>query len=283
MDRSGDPGWVAKLSEFMPRFATAVAERAPDVSLIGPSFVDSWSRTEVAGALPGLYNAHPYAGGDPPEPALGAALRDRDGSARTRPGVFTEAGYHNALAAPAYHRPVSDAAAAVYLPRLLVTAFGAGVRRTFLYELIDSKPEAGLADPEQHFGLVRNDLSPKPAFGAVQTLIAAVRSSPGAPASPLPSWKLEMPEDADVERLALRRRDGSLIIAIWRRASVWDAEARRALDPGRVPVELSLDHRDGRDIEVWRPSLSQQPVQRVAQAARVGLELEGDLVLVSFR
>ena len=49
--------------------------------------------------LPGLVNGHPYPGGKPPEPVLGAAVRElgaRRGGARGV--VFTETGYHNALA-----------------------------------------------------------------------------------------------------------------------------------------------------------------------------------------
>ena len=83
-----------------------------------------------------------------------------------RGAVFTEAGYHNALSSTTGQPPASEEAAAVYMPRLLATAFGAGVERTFIYELVDEKPDPGLIDAEQHFGLLRNDLSPKPAFTA---------------------------------------------------------------------------------------------------------------------
>ena len=44
--------------------------------------------------------------------------------------------------------------------------FRAGIPRTYAYELIDEKPDAALTDPEQHFGLLRNDFSEKPAFTA---------------------------------------------------------------------------------------------------------------------
>jgi hypothetical protein len=194
---------------------------------------------------------------------------------------FTETGYHNAYAATTGQPPVSEEAAAVYLPRALVAAFGAGVRRTFVYELLDEKPDPGLHDPEQHFGLLRNDLSPKPAFTAIKTLIAAVRASPGSGSGVLP-WDLRAPEDADVQHVVLARRDGSRAIAIWRPVSVWDTDERRAVDPGSVAIEL-LWGRTASDVTVWRPSVSEQPVLRRAQARRLKLDLAGDLVLVSFR
>jgi hypothetical protein len=197
--------------------------------------------------------------------------------------VFTEAGYHNAMNATIGQAPVSEAAAAIYIPRLLMTAFGAGVKRTFLYEFADEKPDPGLIDPEQHFGLLRNDLSPKPAFTAVQTMIHAVEQSSGPASSPDLGWRLHVDGAAEVERVTLERRDGSRVIALWRPVSVWNIQDRQPVDPGNVRVRLSLGESGARDVTVWRPSVSTQPVLRRAQARQLGLYLGADLVLVSVR
>ena len=276
-------GWAGTLSQFMPRLAAEVSRVAPGTSLIGPSFIDSSSRTEIQDDLPGLFNGHPYAGGDPPEPALGRAMGDWVGADTSRGPVFTETGYHNALAAPSYHTPVSEEAAAIYIPRTLVTAFGAGSQRTFLYELADSKPDPSLTDPQQHFGLLRNDLTPKPAFTAVQTLIRALRRSPGAPKSPVPLPEIGIPGDEDVRKLRLMRSDGSPVVALWRPVSVWDDSTRRPADPGVVTVDLSFSGREAHDVEVWRPSVSGLPVEQRPAADSISLGLAGDLVLVSWR
>jgi hypothetical protein len=278
LDNSGDPAWASKLRDYMPALEAAVRDRAPGVPVIGPSLKEPSSRTRIPPDLPGLFNVHPYPGGGPPEPALGEAMRE----ARGREVVFTETGYHNALEAATDHPPVSEEAAAVYLPRLLVTAFGAGVRRTFVYELVDEKPEPGLRDKEQHFGLLRNDLSPKPAFTAIRTLIAALQASPGKGSGGRPPWDLRADGDGEIERLTLSRRDGSHVIALWRPISVWNRDARKPVEPQPLPVRLSLG-RAARDVTVWRPSLAPQPVLRRERARRLSLELGGDLVLVSFR
>jgi hypothetical protein len=281
LDNVGDAGWLTKLTDYMPALSAAVRKHAPGVRLIGPSLVNSSSRFKLPGDLPGLFNAHPYADGQPPELSLGDALREAN-PAQLRKGVyFTETGYHNASAATTGQPPVSEDAAAVYLPRALVAAYGAGVRRTFVYELLDEKPDPAFRDPEQHFGLLRNDLSPKPAFTAIKTLVAAVRSSPGDGAGGL-VWSLDVDEDEDVQRVTLVRRDGSRAIALWRPVSVWDVHGQHAVDPGSVPAELQFG-RPARDVAVWRPSVSTQPVLRRAQARRLPLHLAGDLVLVSFR
>jgi hypothetical protein len=281
LDNMGDPDWVEKLTDYMPALSAAVRERAPGVPLIGPSLVNGSSRLELPEDLPGLFNAHPYPFGEPPERALGDAVREAR-PAQVRKGMyFTETGYHNASASTTGQPPVSEEAAAVYLPRALVAAFGAGVRRTFVYELLDEKPDPGFGDPEQHFGLLRNDLSPKPAFSAIRTLIAALRSSPGPGSGALP-WDLRAPDDEDVQHLMLVRRDGSRALAIWRPVSVWDADEREAEDPGSVAVKL-LWGRTARDVTVWRPSISPEPVLSRARVRRLQLELAGDLALVSFR
>jgi hypothetical protein len=196
--------------------------------------------------------------------------------------IVTESGYHNALRATTGQPPVSEEAAAVYLPRLLVTAFGAGVHRTFIYELLDEKPDPGLLDPEQHFGLLRQDLSPKPAFRAVQTLIAAVSAPRGEAHAAPPSWNVRAPEGGEVQRLALSRRDGSRVLALWRPVSVWDEAARRAVEPRPLPVQVSFGM-GADDIVVWRPSVSSAPVMRRDHARRLSLRIGGDLVLVSVR
>ncbi len=105
LDDGRDPDWSSRLQAFMPALEAAVKERTRGVALVGPSFVDPSSRADIPAQLPGLFNAHPYAGGDPPEAALERALADRPRAARDYGAVFTEAGYHNALAAPGYHTP----------------------------------------------------------------------------------------------------------------------------------------------------------------------------------
>ena len=271
--------WPARLRTYMPALVAAGQRFAPGVPVIGPSFINPASRSRIPNDLPGWFNGHPYSGGEPPEGALHQAIDERDATVPGRPAVFTEAGYHNALNATGGQPAASEQAAAVYMPRLLATAFGAGVRRTFIYELLDEKPDPGLTDAEQHFGLLRNDLSPKPAFTAVKTLIEAVEHSPGGGA--VPGWELHA--GSDVQRVALRRSDGSLAILLWRPVSVWDREARKEVDPGSEDAELDFSGLGARNLEVWRPSVATAPVLTRDRARKLDLQLAGDLVVVSFR
>ncbi len=283
VDNADDPEWPAKLSDYMSRLAAAVRDKAAGRPVIGPSLVDPASRTRLPRGLPGLFNAHPYSGGLLPEPTLDLAIDEWHATAQHRKAVFTETGYHNALGATVGQPPASEEAAAVYIPRLLLTAFGAKVSRTFIYELVDVRPDPTLGDPVQHWGLLRNDFSPKPAFTALKTLIAIVRGSPGPGLDGRLDWSLKTDGDDQVERLVLVRKDGSRVIALWRPVSIWDRDARQPVDPGHVGVEVAFPGREAQDLSVWRPSVSSAPIMRRSRARRIPLRLQGDVVLISLR
>ena len=159
--------------------------------------------------------------------------------------------------------------------RLLAAAFAAGYQRTFIYELIDEKPEPALADPEQHFGLLRVDLSPKPAFEAVRALLRAVRESPG------PGERRPVRLTGDVEQVLLQRRDGSRALLLWRDTAIWDHEARR---PRAAPAtRVLLDFPAGADdVSVTRPSSRARPQRREGGDA-LELEVGADVSVVSWR
>jgi hypothetical protein len=281
LDNSDRPNWRAELPTYMASLAAEVRRRARGREVIGPSFVSPGSRAQIPRTVPGAFNAHPYSGGLLPEPTLGQAVDEWHSWAPHRRAVFTEAGFHDALRATSGQPPTSPEAAAVYIPRLLLTAFGAGVQRTFIYELVDVRPDPTLADAVQHWGLLHNDFSPKPAFLALRNLIAIVRKSPGPGRAGRLDWALN--PDQDIERLVLVRADGSRVIALWRAVSVWDRDKRKPEDPGVARVELSFRGRPARDVSVWRPSVSSQPALRRARARQLQLELGGDVVLVSLR
>lgn len=280
LDNSGLPDWRTKLHMRLEELRAAADDLSPAVPLLGPSFVEPLNYKTIDTSTFGLANFHPYAGGLPPEKPLEDEIARARAADVRGPLVFTETGYHNAVAADTGQPPASENAAAVYLPRTLLKAFDEGVRRTFIYELLDEKPDPGHLDPEQNFGLLRQDLTPKPAFNAVRNLIAAVRRSPGPISDPSPWPSIQI--DGDLERVQLQRRDGSRVVAIWRPVSVWDREARRETQPGLEPVDVVWS-RPVRDLMVRRPTLSPEAIYERSAAARVRLMLAGDVVLLSYR
>ena len=98
-----------------------------------------------------------------------------------KPVWATEAGFQTAARSRDGQPPVSEKAGAVYLLRTFLEHFISGVRRTYAYELLDESAEPALRKSEQHFGLLRHDFSPKPAYTALRNLLALHGARPGAP------------------------------------------------------------------------------------------------------
>lgn len=63
---------------------------------------------------------------------------------------------------------VTEDTQGVYLPRALITSYSLGVDNIFWYEFRDGGDDATYN--EHRFGIIHNDLSPKPAYTAYQTL-----------------------------------------------------------------------------------------------------------------
>ena len=148
------------------------------------------------------------------------------------PLMVTETGYNN-LVKPR-GAAVSETAAAIYMLRLLLHNFSAGVRRTFLYQLLDGGDEPG--QWEHNYGLVRHDDTPKPVFRAIGSLINALNDPEGPEnqrqVRDFPSLDVTLRgRPIGVRMVRLQKRDGSAVLALWQPVRCWDVE--RAAD---IPV-----------------------------------------------
>lgn len=242
----GGPAWADALRTYT-RELYRKADRHPSLRrlpVLGPSLYGADAPRSVGDQRSWLDvgNIHPYTGGKSPEPEhVRSELARAATISGPKPVWATEAGFHNALKATKGQPPTSERAAAVYHVRTFLEHFKSGIARTYAYELIDNKPEPGRRDPEQHFGLLRNDFSPKPAFAALRNLLALVGEDDGrAGVERLRPLRLSVSGGSAVRRLVLQRADGSHIVALWRHASVWDREARRAVRATPTTVRVSL-------------------------------------------
>lgn len=285
-DTMGDPNWVATLRDYQHYLYRAASSHPEldELPVLGPSLVSPASHVSLADVSPHLDrgNIHPYPGGQAPHfsnfgRTLAEALDDARMNSGTKPIVATESGYHNATAGDSEHPPASERAAGIYIPRLLLEYFRRGVERTYLYELIDEKPDPRATDPEQHFGLLRTDFSPKPAYVALKNLIALLSDGPGTPSGSL-RYRLEG-ETEGVEQLLLRKRDGSFYLALWQSASVFDIERREDLHPPARAVTVTLQQ----PVEVaerYRPGKSSSPLARYANVGAIRLRVPEDVIVV---
>ncbi len=94
-----------------------------------------------------------------------------------KPMAATETGWFTGTA----NEAVSEAAQAKYVPRLYLEYYLHGIKRCCYYELLDEGTNA--ADSEATRGLLRNDLTPKPAYTALQNLLSLLKD-PGPVITP---------------------------------------------------------------------------------------------------
>lgn len=235
---------------------------------------------------------HPYPGGNLPDAGLDDTLRATRIIAPTQPLQSTETGYTTAVNVQSGQPGVSEAAQAKYLPRQLFEAWNRGVVRTFFYEFSDEKPEPALQDAEQHFGILRADGTPKPAFFALENLIALFGESPGSGLVARPGTlnilgaprerndlSLSASGDAsDLRSALLGRRDGRRFLVLWRNARSFDLDTRTdvVVSPARLTVTLP----QAAPVTLYRLTSSARPLGQMRRMKTVPLDLDDELTVI---
>jgi hypothetical protein len=261
----------SNLTSHLPVLVSGMANTRDSPGKLGP----------LSDALD-LGNTHNYAGGLPPTSGgwgieLGRALAEARTVCGDRPLWSTECGYHNRIEQTG-HPGVSEAAAAKYLPRMHALLFGLGLERRYSYELADEKPDPGMTDMEQHFGLLRSDGSRKPAFIALRNLIRILRD-PGTGFSP---GRLDYTLTGDlrnVRHLLLQKRDGSYWLLLWQEVPSFDVRAKRDLSPAALGVMVTLASPLSAGA-LYRPGLSDRPLGALLAASRVRVSVPDELVIL---
>lgn len=226
------PVLSSSLIDFRPRDAALLREAAPfcDIVSLHP-YVQHAQEPETAES----YAALPW-----------YIQNFRDGFKPGAPAMATEMGYTNVVSPNG--GGISELASSIYLPRALLNNFAAGLLRTFFYEFMDSGVEP--ANTEHHYGLVRFDGTPKPAFRTISALLKALDdrgTGTGAAAGSQVRTVLRASfPDAppDLRHQAFVRRDGVTVMAVWRPVRAWDVAAGRDLDIVPAPVSMAVERRD---------------------------------------
>ncbi len=211
-------------------------------------------------------NFHPYFGGNPfsvPYPYGGLQKFYWHG---THPGTnIGEFDYATTTYSPPYApKPMasseagcatdtngtSEKAHGKYIPRMFLEYFRKGFARTYSYEFVDE-----FTDPnnrEARFGILRRDLTPKPAYTSLKNLIGLLKDSTPAkrqiPGSLDFTLTVTGPEGWNktelVHHLLLQKTNGEFDLIVWHEVSCEDGSTkpRRQFTPPPMPCTLKLDH-----------------------------------------
>jgi hypothetical protein len=232
-DQSGDKDWARTINDFMARLYEGVRgdPKTAKFQIVGPSLTQAGSFAKVAGTARffDFANLHNYFGGRNPGTAgwgdngygsyawnLGLAGKAWPG----KPIFTTETGYLNDLSKP---DSVPEAVAGSYFPRLLFLQWMHGIRRTYIYELVDLGGTHTGGDGT--FGLLHADFTPKPAYTSVRSVMRLL-ADPG-PAFSGGNLDFALSGDLkDVDHLLLEKRNGTFYLAIWIEELGYDVDRR---------------------------------------------------------
>ena len=221
---------------------------------------------------------HSYAWGSPltsaREPSAGVDQRMTEMSALRggKPLWATESGYYNQL--PDNNRSVPEHISARYIPRLHAEFFNRGIERTYLYELADQGPDTTAR--EQNFGLLRFDMTEKPAYTAMKRTIDLLEdpASSFTPASL--SYTLSAP--SSVHRTLLQKSDGRFYMLLWNEVLSYDSVNDVDLNVADVSATLALV--DSFDVRVYEPNVSADAVATYLNVASLNLSVPDQLLVV---
>lgn len=160
-----------------------------------------------------------------------------------RPMAATEAGYAT------HSKGVSEAVQAKYIPRLCCEHFRLGFKRTFIYELVDEFEDASGDEPESHYGILRRDLTPKPAYNALKSLLRLLNDEWTQFSPRCPEYQLSVTGPEEYYRtdylhhVILRKSDGDLYFLLWHEISCEDVSLipHRELRHPDMSVELAVE------------------------------------------
>lgn len=156
------------------------------------------------------------------------------GNAANLPFMVTEVGYKSSPVVAKGEVP--ESIQAKYLARTLLVDFVVGIKRTYLYQFFD--------EPGDHWGVVHNDLSPKPAYTYIKNLVQ-MTTDVGMPFSPGKLAYKVTGTDATLRHLLLQKRDGSFYLVLWLGQNAWNNSEASAITiaPQSASLVLSGAHK----------------------------------------
>ncbi len=278
----GSQLWAAELMTHQRDLyqASKANPATAHLPVLGPALAFRWNYVALGDLTPyaDYANAHMYPGGYQPSnevTRISTAVRGVIGTGK--PLMTTEAGYHNALNTTNGHLPVPEEVAGVYTPRLLLEHFLRGEKRVYTYELIDEFDDPGKTNPEAHFGLLRRDLSPKPAYAAMKSLLG-LASDPGPAFTPQPLPVKIVGYPSDARYVLTQKRNGQHVLFLWRDVSVYDPVLKQSQPV--TPTNVTLQLAKTSSLKVYRPSGGPGAVTET-QASSLPLQLDGQVTAVT--
>ena len=225
--KSGNVEWAQALRAYTAALHEAVKKNpaARGLPVVAPSV---WRNDPAPyyelgdlSSITDFGNSHAYSAEQPLDVALGDLLQLASVVNPGQPILVTEYGMHTALNKWQAH-PFTDKVKAKYLLRSMAALFARPeVKRGFIYQLVDQGDNPALDDPEMHFGLLQNDISPTMAYNAVRNIMHLLCDA-DAGLSPR-SLRASLSGDLqNVGSILLQKGSGIFYLVLWQEVASYE-------------------------------------------------------------
>ena len=282
-DSSGTNSYPATKAFQNDLFAAIKAEtQLASVTVLSPAMGRSNRSQHLipinfdVGAMHSYAWASPKTFADVPSGGVDQALSDMSALRGAKPLWATESGYYNQL--PTNTKSVPEHVSGKYTPRLFAEFFNRGIGRTYVYELADQGPDATAR--EQNFGLLRFDMTEKPAYTAMKNLIDLVEEPGAAAGSFTPSsLSYTITAPASVHHTLLQKSGGRFYMMLWNEVLGYDSVNKIDLQPGDVAATLALEGGPF-DVRVFKPNASAGALAAYASATSLNLMVPDQVMVL---
>ena len=238
------------------------------LDVLAPTVAHWWNAPQLTNVACDYGAMHSYAGGQIPTSHLDSHwIPSAQLICPGKPIVATEAGWHNAMEGGGGQPGVSELAASKYVPRLYLEYFNRGIKRAYINEFIDKWRNGS---KEAHFGLVRHDGTPKPAFIALKNLIALLQDSGGGAAVPGALTYSLAGDTSNIHHTLLQKSDGRFFLVLWQDVPSFDLDTKTDIAVASKPVTLDLAS-PMLGAAVYQPVESTAPIAQYAYPRQLRL------------
>jgi len=281
---AGGTGWYKNTVDFhMEMYDLLKSDPdTADIPFISPSFIYDPNFTLLTDLVDYIDGAslHSYPWGKLNLPTQNSG-RMRDTALQymgvDKPYYSTEDGYHNAYKTST---GVTEEVDSKYINRLFLDRFLEGYTKTFRYELIDSFPGSyDNTDQEQHFGLLRRDYTPKPAYWTLRNMLSLLKD-PGEQFNP-GTLDFTLSGNTDkVKSLLMQKRDGTFWLALWVDEVITN-NSNATLNPTRnITLNFNEDVSYAKTYLIPTDATPISPVNTYNNPASVDLTVPGEVMLI---
>ena len=193
-------------------------------------------------------NIHPYYGpNDPGNPGTGSITPlGRSGSTAyymnvgaqisgRKPMIVSETGFGTENVG---NGNVSELCDGKEEPRTYFEHFKSGIARSLVYQFVESGTAYGALGSFSYMGMLRQNLTPKPSYTAIRSLIALL-SDKGVPFGPATLTYRIRGNVNNLHHLLLEKRTGTFYLALWQEVPSWNPLTNK--DINATPQIISVD------------------------------------------